>query len=44
MATSRSSIRQQVTKGGRKKKKKKPPLGSGKRFKQTVSKLKKTWG
>ena len=43
MATSRASIRQQVTKGGRKKKKKKkkPPLGSGKRFKQTVSKLKK---
>ena len=39
MATSRSSIRQQVTKGGRKKKK--PPLGSGKRFKQPDSKLKK---
>ena len=38
MATSRASIRQQVTKGGRKKK---PPLGSGKRFKKTVSNLKK---
>jgi len=41
MVTSRASIRQQVTKGGRKKKKKKPPLGSGKRFKDTVSNLKK---
>ena len=41
MAISRASIRQQVTKGGRKKKKKKPPLGSGKRFKKTVSNLKK---
>ena len=39
MVTSRASIRQQVTKGGRKKKK--PPLGSGKRFKDTVSNLKK---
>jgi hypothetical protein len=39
VATSRASIRQQVTKGGRNKKK--PSLGSGKRFEQTVSNLKK---
>ena len=37
---SRASISQQITKPGRKKKKK-PKLGSGKRFKQLTSKLKK---
>jgi len=42
----RASIRQQIMKpglkrGGRLKKKKKPKLGTGKRFKQLTSKLKK---
>jgi hypothetical protein len=36
---SRASVRQQIMKAP--KKKRKPPLGSGKRFKQLVGKLKK---
>jgi|TARA_R110002126_G_scaffold673_1_gene4138 hypothetical protein len=38
---SRASVRQQIMKPGKKKKKKKPKLGTGKRFKNLSSKLKK---
>ena len=37
----RASVRQQIMKPGKKKKKKKPKLGTGKRFKNLSSKLKK---